>query len=96
MIITYLIFSSTGRRPEELMGWRVVRRPAVRPSSRPSGVNFFLVNTIETSFFAQSLPNLHGVFVSIRPRFLSIMGKIGLLGQELSALELRKVPFSAL
>ena len=51
---------------------------------------FDLVNMIETSFFIGCLWNLHSVFISMRARFLSKMGKIGLLGPELSALELQK------
>ena len=57
ILVTSSIFSSTGQRPDELLGWVVVRSPSVRLSVRPSvrpSVSNFVVYTLATININQS------------------------------------------
>ena len=77
-----LIFSSTGRRPEELMSWRGFRRLCVR---------LFLVYAIKSTVFIRFFSNLFSVFILMRTRTLLKMGYIRVKSPELSPLEFEKI-----
>ena len=56
----------------------------------------FLVNTVEATFFIRSLWYLYSLFISMRPRSLSKMARIGSLVLELSALEFQNIAYFTL
>jgi len=68
-------FSSTGRRPEELMSWCGFRRPSVRPCVCAS-VRLFLVYAIKSTVFIRFFSNLFSGFIFMRTRTLLKMGYI--------------------
>ena len=63
-------------------------RQAVRPS-----VHNFLVNTLAFTNINQSSPDLVKTYMTIRSRIISIMELIRLELSELSALELKNLPY---